>query len=128
VKKLVIICILLTQLINAKDSYFYKNDEMVVLTPISSETRTFQSIDYYQNEKGILLGVKDTLFLKLQNNQNLQNYLNEFNLSMIKEMSENLYLLKTTDKSLTIDIANRLSEKEDVAYAHPDFIKKRVKR
>lgn len=127
-KKLVIICILLTQLINAKDSYFYKNDEMVVLTPISSETRTFQSIDYYQNEKGILLGVKDTLFLKLQNNQNLQNYLNEFNLSMIKEMSENLYLLKTTDKSLTIDIANRLSEKEDVAYAHPDFIKKRVKR
>jgi len=119
---------LLTQLINAGDNYFYNNAKEVLLTPLNSTARNFKDIDYYQNERGITLGVKDTLLLKLQDEENLQNYLSEFNITLVKSLGKNLYFLKTTDKALTINISNRLSEKEDVAYAHPNFIKKRVRR
>ncbi len=127
-KKIIIISLLLTQFINAADNYFYRDGKAALLTPLNSTMRSLQNIDYYQNERGVILGVKDTLLFKLQDDKNLQNYLNEFNLSIVKSLDKNLYLLKTIDKSLTINIANRLSEKEDVKYAHPNFIKKRVKR
>ena len=124
----VIVLILLTQFLNAGDNYFYNNGKETLLTPLNSTARNFKNIDYYQNERGITLGVKDTLLLKLQDEKNLQKYLNEFNISIVKSLDKNLYLLKTLDKSLTIDIANRLSEKEDVEYSHPDFIKKSLQR
>ena len=127
-KKIIIICILLTQFVHATDNYFYRDGKATLLTPLVSIERNFKNIDYYQNERGVVLGVKDTLLLKLQKKENLQNYLNEFNLTLVKTLGENLYLLKTTDKNLTINISNRLSEKEGVKYAHPDFIKKSLKR
>jgi len=46
----------------------------------------------------------------------------------VKKISKNLYLFKSSSKSVTIDITNRLSEKQDVQYAQPDFIKKIIKR
>jgi len=128
VKKIIIISILLTQFLNAADNYYYKNGKVAILTPLNSTMRSLENIDYYQNERGVVFGVKNTLLLKLEDEQNLQNYLNEFDLTIKKSLGKNLYLLQTTDKALTVDIANRLSEKEDVAYAHPDFIKKRVRR
>ncbi len=127
-KKIIIISILLTQFLNAADNYYYKNGKVAILTPLNSTMRSLENIDYYQNERGVVFGVKNTLLLKLEDEQNLQNYLNEFDLTVKKSLDKHLYLLQTIDKSLTIDIANRLSEKEDVAYAHPDFIKKRVRR
>ncbi len=127
-KKFIIISILLTQFLNAADNYYYKNGKVAILTPLNSTMRSLENIDYYQNERGVVFGVKNTLLLKLEDEQNLQNYLNEFDLTVKKSLDKHLYLLQTIDKSLTIDIANRLSEKEDVAYAHPDFIKKRVRR
>ncbi|MEA3371687.1 MAG: hypothetical protein U9Q40_10140, partial [Campylobacterota bacterium] len=77
---------------------------------------------------GIVLGVSDRLILKLKNPQNLKEYLLEFDLKIERSLSENIYLLQVSDKKLTLEISNRLSEKEDVEYAHPDFIKQRKKR
>ena len=127
-KKFIIISILLMQFLNAADNYYYKNGKVAILTPLNSTMRSLENIDYYQNERGVVFGVKNTLLLKLEDEQNLQNYLNEFDLTIKKSLGKNLYFLQTTDKALTVDIANRLSEKEDVAYAHPDFMKKRVRR
>ncbi len=126
--KNIIILIALFQFGCASDNYYYKNNQKVSITPNTSISRSDSSMDYYENEKGIVLGVTDKLIVKLKDTNSLQKYLNKFNLTLEKTLTENLYLLKVENRSLTIDISNRLNEKEDVKYAHPDFIKKRMSR
>jgi hypothetical protein len=100
----------------------------VLLEPSISIARDSSSIDYYTNEKGIVLGVTDTLIVKFKYERNLNNYLNEFNLTLIKRLGNGLYLLKVENKNLTIDISNKLTQKVDIKYAHPNFIKNIIKR
>ena len=132
-KIITIILIILIQLALAQDNYYYKNNQKQSLTPINvvntkSLSKVKSTMDYYENENGIVLGVSDKLILKLNNEDNLQVYLDEFNITLKKILSKNLYLLKVEDKKSTIDISNRLRQKDDVEYAHPDFTKKRVRR
>lgn len=127
-KNIIIIFVVLIQYGYANDNYYYNNNQKVTITPNNSISRSNTNIDYYQNDKGIVLGVTDKLIVKLKDDKNLEQVLNEFTLKIEKTLSKNLYLLKTTNKNLTIDISNRLSEKEYIEYSHPDFIKKRIAR
>ena len=129
-KKIVLVLIVFIPFVYAGDSYYYKNNKKVNITPAitSALSRSGSSTDYYKNDKGIVFGVTDKLIVKLNDARNLEKYLKEFDLKMEKTLSKNTYLLKTKNKSLTIDISNRLNEKEDVQYSHPDFLKKRMKR
>ena len=127
-KNIIIIFIVLIQYGCANDNYYYKNNQKVTITQSVSMLRSNINIDYYQNNQGIVLGVTDRLIVKLKDNKDLEQTLNEFNLRLEKTLSKNLYLLKTINKNLTIDISNRLSEKEYIEYSHPDFIKKRISR
>jgi len=127
-KNLIIIFIVLLQYGCANDNYYYKNNQKITITPSISISRNSSNIDYYQNNEGIVLGVTDKLIVKLKDDKNLEEILNEFNLILEKTLSKNMYLLKTINKNLTIDVSNRLSEKEYIEYSHPDFIKKRMNR
>jgi hypothetical protein len=90
--------------------------------------RSNAEFDYYEDDKKIVLGVSNKLIVKLAQSQNLQDYLVEFNATVVKTLGEGLYLLEVTDKSQALGVANRLSEKEDVLFAHPDFLKRMVPR
>ena len=127
-KNLIIIFIVLLQYGCANDNYYYKNNQKITITPSISISRNSSNIDYYQNNEGIVLGVTDKLIVKLIDDKNLEQILNEFNLILEKTLSKNMYLLKVTNKNLSIDISNRLSEKEYIEYSHPDFIKRRMSR
>ena len=125
--KIVIILMFFNQLIYS-DNYYYQNLKKVKLIPHYSTLRISSNIDYYKNCKGIILGVTNKLIVKLKNASVLNRYLHDFNLTKEKTLSKNLFLLKTQNKNLTISISNRLNEKSDVKYAHPDFIKKVTNR
>ncbi|MDF1883500.1 hypothetical protein JHD49_06050 [Sulfurimonas sp. SAG-AH-194-C21] len=128
-KKTVIICILFVSVLQVfGNTYYYKNNKKVGLSLKKVVSRATTNIDYYVNEYGIELGITDKLIVKTKNKKTLIIYLDEFNLSIEKELSKDLYLLKTMDKNLTINIANKLNEKNTILYAHPDFIKKRMMR
>ncbi|MFA6137367.1 MAG: hypothetical protein WC667_04700 [Sulfurimonas sp.] len=130
-KNLMILFMLLLQYGKADDTYYYKNNQQVTITKIPTTASTYRggsTVDYYKTDNGVTIGVNDKIIVKINSDSDINKYLNMFNLTIEKELSNNLYLLKAENKSLTIDISNRLSEKEDVEYAHPDFIKKRVSR
>ncbi|MFA6192875.1 MAG: hypothetical protein WC665_11080 [Sulfurimonas sp.] len=129
-KNLLLLFILLLQYSSADDSYYYKNHQRVTITKIPSAAthRSSSIIDYYKTDNGITVGVTDKIIVKFYTDSDIKKYLDEFNATIEKELDKNLYLLKAENKRLTIDISNRLSEKDDVEYAHPDFIKKRVSR
>ena len=127
-RNIIIIFIVFVQYGCASDSYYYQNSKKIGLSSVKSISRSNSKIDYYQNERGTVMGVTNHLIVKFKNIKNLNHYLSEFNLAIEKILGKNLYLLKTINKSLTINISNRLSEKADIEYSQPDFIKKRVRR
>ena len=127
-KKTILILIALFQYGYADDTYYYQNNQKVTITPIVSILRSNSDIDYYQTNNNIVLGVTDKLIVKLENSDSLEQYLNEFNLTLEKTLDQNLYLLKVTNKNSTIDISNQLNEKDDILFSHPDFIKKMLGR
>lgn len=127
-KNIIIIFIVLIQYGYASDNYYYKDNHKVNLIPQTSISRSNSHTDYYQNDQGIVFGVTDKLIVKLKDAQKLEQILNEFHLILETNLSNNLYLLKTSNKKLTVDISNRLSETEYVEYSHPDFIKRRINR
>ncbi len=99
-----------------------------MLAPNENISRSTAHVDYYKNEKGIILGVTNQLILKLKDDSNLQTYLNEYNLTIKANLGKNLYLLKAENNNLAIDAANALSNKNDVKYSHPDFIEEIISR
>ncbi len=113
----------------AEKIYYNKNKEDVYLKKYTN-TKISKSlnVDYYINEKDIVVGITDKLIVKFSNTINLQKYLEVFRLKVEKKLSNKMYLLITENKNKTVEISRELNKKEDVQYAHPDFIKKIKKR
>lgn len=116
----------------ASELYYYKNNEKVFLDTANYNSRSNikinENVDYYQTDTGTILGVSDTLLVKTKAEVDISSYLNEFDLILDSKLGIDLYVLKTKDKSLTIDISNRLYLKDNIKYAHPNFLKQRIKR
>ena len=127
-KSLTFIFIVLIEFGSASDNYYYKNNQKISLVPHNVTLRNSSNIDYYKNEKGILLGITDKIIIKVTDESYLRQYTQEFNLTIEKKLSTNLYLVKVSEKNKTLNIANSLNQKEGITYAHPDFIKKRILR
>jgi hypothetical protein len=110
------------------DNYYYQNNIKIYLNTYPNISRSSSDIDYYKNNKGIVLGVSDKIIVKLKKGTQINIIVSSYDVSLDKQLSDDMYLLKVKDKNLTIDIANRLNEREETLYAHPDFIKKRFNR
>jgi len=82
---------------------------------------------YFVNKRGIKLGVSNKLIIKTKFNI-LDKYLKQYNLKFIKQISEDLYLVKTKDKNLTLKIAKILNDKDDIQFAQADYKKRKLKR
>lgn len=127
-KFLLLIFMIFLQFGYANEPYYYQNNQKITLTPDHSISDHHPHIDYYQNSKGIVLGVTDKIIIKTKDGIDIAYYLDDFNLTLIKKLDTNIYVLKTQDKNVTIETANRLDKKEDIVYAQPDFIKRRLSR
>jgi len=126
--KLFVYIILLTQLIDANDTYYCYGDKKISMTAVSNTTRSLSSIDFYKDENGHLLGVSDKLIVAFTKPMVIETFLQKYDIKIVSKLSSNSYLLKTDNKKETINIANTLNALPEVLYAHPDFIKKRFKR
>ena len=127
-KKALILVNILFQFLYSSDYFYFQENKKLNLFPYDKSLRSNPNIDYYQNEKGIILGVTDKIIAKLKSGVTIDNLLSKYNISLVSSLGNNLYLLKTSDKSVTIAISNQLNEDEDTEYAQPDFVKKRFSR
>lgn len=124
--KFVTLMLIFVQTGCAGDNYYYKNGKKEYL----NEKKLFRSTNtkVYETQKGLRLGISNKIILKLRDDSSLDDYLIEYDLQIVKKLYDKVYLLQTSDSSVTLKIANSLYEKEDVVYAHPDFVKKTIKR
>jgi hypothetical protein len=112
----------------ANEIFYYKDNQKILLTPINSISRENSTRDYYKDENGRVVGITNRLIIKLDNPKELDTILNDFNLTLLKQLTPDMYLVKTPNKSQTLDISNQLTKKASIQYAYPDFIKKRMSR
>lgn len=108
----------------AKDNFYFKKDEKIMLSPVKEHSRTSQDTKYYKDQNENILGVKDTIIVKFNNTANLNIYLKEFNIKSYEEISKNMFVFKVKNGNETINTANALSYKQDIEYAEPNFEKK----
>ncbi len=109
--------------------FYYHNNQRIQLKQIPKLShKNSNAIKYYQNEQGNILGITKQIILKISDESQIGLYAMEFNLSIEKKLTRTLYLVKVSDKNLTLETANNLSLKEGIVYAHPDFIKRRESR
>ncbi len=98
-----------------------------VLIPIEKASLDAK-MDFYKTQNGAIVGVDNTLLIKLKDKKYLQYYVAEYNILEWKNIFSTLYKFVLSDKSQTIDVANKLSKEEGVEYSHPNFYKKKVAR
>ena len=122
--KYLIPTILLLFILKSSDIYFSNNKEVKLTKIFSNNKEVDNDSDYYRNERNITLGVNNTLLVKLKSINNLDSYLEEFQIRIVKNLGDNIYLLETLDKNLTIYTSAELYKKEDVILSHPNFIKR----
>lgn len=116
---------------SASDNFYYQDGKKVMLIPMRS-IQKFSKIDsnkkiHFYRSNRIVVGVTDKIIVKLEQD-NIEKYILDFNLTKVKKLGKNLYLVKVKNSVKTIDIANKLTKTKGIKYVHPDFIKKMRKR
>jgi len=101
---------------------------LVLLTVHIYAIENFNTTVITYKINNITVGITNKIIIKLDNNQTINKYLNDFNLTKIKQIGKNLFLVKVSDNNQTLKVSNQLTQMEGVKYAHPDFIKKIIKR
>lgn len=128
--KYLLFCFLLLSL-HAQELFYYQNNKKVSLTPLEEEnsplraTSSASSHDYYLNEKQHIVGVDTTVLVKTKH---IDYVLQSYELTLLQDLGNDLYLLQTTKKSQTLPIANTLSQDAKVLFAHPNFSRQVQKR
>jgi len=114
------------------DFYQESNNTVIKLQPVDISQYHLkrapkQAVNWYKNDNGILLGLKKSFFLSAHNSRLLQEITKDFNLTLRRQYSNNLYLVETKNKEVlhTID---QINKKYNRLIAHPNFYKKVIKR
>ncbi len=129
-KKMILLYVItiFIQNISADDDFYFRYGKKISLTPVNSISREISDVKFFKNERGVLLGVTNKIIVKLNSDDYLDKILKDYNLTLLKKLGKNLYLLSTTKSDATLHIANELYKNQNIKYAHPDFIKKRYLR
>lgn len=127
-RKTFLILFLLLSFTYAADIFYCSGDQKIYLYPYDNQLRSEPHIIYFKDEKGRSMGVADRLIVKLKDDKTIDALLLKYKLTLEKKLGQNLFVLKVSNKSLTIETANRLNEDIDVLYSQPDFIKQTINR
>ncbi len=83
---------------------------------------------YYRTLNNDLVGIGDRIIVGVKNEKVLDKIVKKYRLKVIDRLKGNMFVLKTPERSLTLDIANEIYEMEGVEFSHPDFIREKRKR
>lgn len=128
--KLSFFLLLVNQLQCSDLNYYYNNGEKIYLSKYISIQRDIKNdIDYYQLQDSLYtVGVTKNILVKFKSTNDKEVILKKYDLVLVKELYKNLYMVKVTDKNITLKTANMLHNEISVEYAQPDFVKQQIKR
>jgi sulfur transfer complex TusBCD TusB component (DsrH family) len=118
--------------LSATEYFYYNGGKKIALEKITSDSnsnlREVSNTTYYTTPNNGVVGVSDTIFLKVKDTNTLQSLAQKYNFTVTKELFANTYLIQVANNEATIPTANLLHLEEGVEYASPNFIKTINKR
>ncbi|MEA3383650.1 MAG: hypothetical protein U9Q20_03110 [Campylobacterota bacterium] len=113
----------------SSDIFYYNGDEKVYLHESTNELRTInKNIKFYLTSRGSTLGITDKILIKIKTNEDINDIINDYNITLVKKVLENTYLIKVKENSQTLEVANEIYLDKRVNISYPDFLRKRTKR
>ena len=117
--------------LTAGEFYYFNNGKKVPLKPLDG-TLSARSVDApmrFEDPEGRTISIANRLIVKFRSTENLNEYLNRYNLRIVKKYAfEGMYLLQAPTPVDAIEAANALYEMPDVEFAQPDIARKRMLR
>ena len=96
--------------------------QAVVQTPSIRAYSNESFVEYYQMPNGLTVMINDQLFIHLRPESKLDALLVLFNLSLVKSISSQVYLVNVNSAD-TLSTLEQLRLRPEVQKAYPDFIK-----
>lgn len=82
---------------------------------------------FYKNSNGMEVQIKNNFFIKLNDRTEIKELLEKYNLVLLKEYSNRLFLVKSDIEKL-LELIETIDNDNDVFYAYPNLYKKLEKR
>jgi len=124
--------ILITSIIGtiyAQESFFYSLDsKKEILTPVQNISRDIPNVRYFKTKDDVILGVSNKIIVKTKQGFDITKLEQKYSFKTLKKISKDMYLIEVKDNSLTLDTANSIDENDEIEFAHPDFIRKTLRR
>ena len=115
----------------AGEYYYINNGKRIPLQPLEQalSTRSTDTPMHFKDPHGQTVTVANRIIVKFKSTVNLNEYLNRYNLRIVKKYAfEGMYLLQAPTPVDAIEAANALYEMPDVEFAQPDIARKRMLR
>ncbi|MCF6206686.1 MAG: hypothetical protein L3J47_07340 [Sulfurovum sp.] len=127
------ILIFLTVVTIAGAESYYRNGEIIELQKIQeprvlSADHTQKEIMFFRTQHGTKVGVTNEILVGCKNDVNCIELFERFNVSEFTKLTPEIYVVKVDDNRSVFTLSRQLYESGSVLFAHPNFIKKRVKR
>jgi hypothetical protein len=113
----------------SSEVFYYEFGEKVFLSKLPISKSSTSDIVYYKTRNGSRIGVSNKILVKCKGTSEVCKKLFDMKSILKVEKISNTISLVTIEKDADIfEISNILSQKDEVAFAHPDFIKKKRRR
>lgn len=114
------------------EDFYYNGSKKIQLEKITKESNTIlrevATTTYYKTPNNLILGLNNEIIIKMKDKNMLEYLSNKYNLTIVKELYQNTYLIRVTNPDTALKTANDLHLEESVQYATPNFIKTINKR
>lgn len=123
--KRAVLFLILTFSLFAEEFFYIKNKRKIKLIPLENrfELRDKDMLRFKDIEGKDIL-IPNRVIVKVKDKNSLEKYIKKYNLKIVKKYSNRLYLLKASSAKMALEIANILSQKEEILFAQPDLIKR----
>ncbi len=108
-------------------SFFYNNNKKVILIPYYEPSATntrnisISNIKYYKQSNNKIIGIDNTIFIKLKAHHSIDFLLKKYNLTMVRIYNETLYLVSIENTADTLSISNKLYNEISTTYVQPNI-------
>ena len=109
--------------------FYYQFGEKVFLNKLPISKSSGSDVVYYKNRNGSVVGVKSTIIAKCKEDEKLCKKAFDMDAILsVEKISSTMYLLTIKKEVDIFEVSNTLYEKDEIIFAHPDFLKKKKRR
>ncbi len=113
----------------SSEVFYYQFGEKVFLNKLPISKSSSSDIVYYKTRNGTRVGVRNTILAKCSASEEVcKKAFDLEDIVKVEKISNTISLLTLKKGADVFKISNMLYQKDEIVFAHPDFIKKKKRR